>query len=189
MRRRPRATASAQAKPNPDACIRQRRRSIGNGGRKGEEEYDAAFKSNILTRAQKQAKFNPNRSSRIRAATTSEEEQVEELKTHLKMLKFYELPYDATALEPVISADTMQTHHNKHYKGYYDKMLEEMAHWASGNIEQMMEGDKWSASEKLAENFGGYLNPQIFGSCSDPPKALKSHLRHLRAYRARLWVI
>ena len=80
------------------------------------------------------------------------------------MLKFYELPYDATALEPVISADTMQTHHNKHYKGYYDKMLEEMARLGiqAESIEQMMEGDKWSASEKLAENFGGYLNHSNF---------------------------
>ena len=72
------------------------------------------------------------------------------------MLKFYELPYDATALEPVISADTMQTHHNKHYKGYYDKMLEEMARLGiqAESIEQMMEGDKWSASEKSLRTLG-----------------------------------
>ena len=31
------------------------------------------------------------------------------------------LPYDDTALEPTISATTLQTHHGKHHKAYVDK--------------------------------------------------------------------
>ena len=80
------------------------------------------------------------------------------------MLKFYPLPYNDFALDPVISAETMRTHHEKHYRGYYDKMLEEMdrLNIQADNIGEMLEGDQWDASEKLAENFGGYLNHSNF---------------------------
>ena len=33
------------------------------------------------------------------------------------------LPFDADALEPVISEETIKLHHGKHHKGYADKML------------------------------------------------------------------
>ena len=33
------------------------------------------------------------------------------------------LPFDADALEPVISDETVELHYGKHHKGYADKML------------------------------------------------------------------
>lgn len=90
--------------------------------------------------------------------------QNRKMKNQRPMLKFYPLPYNDFALDPVISADTMRTHHEKHYRGYYDKMLEEMdrLNIQADNIGEMLEGDQWDASEKLAENFGGYLNHSNF---------------------------
>lgn len=32
------------------------------------------------------------------------------------------LPYDYEALAPYISADTLRSHHDKHHKGYLDKL-------------------------------------------------------------------
>jgi Fe-Mn family superoxide dismutase len=55
------------------------------------------------------------------------------------------LPYDYDALEPVISASTLRTHHDKHHRGYVDKVnalipetpvadesLEAVVRWAAG---------------------------------------------------------
>lgn len=80
------------------------------------------------------------------------------------MLKFYKLPYHDFALEGVISAETMRVHHEKHYRGYYDKMLAEMDALGikADSIGDMIEGNKWYKSNKLAENFGGYLNHSNF---------------------------
>lgn len=56
-----------------------------------------------------------------------------------------ELPYDYCALEPVISASTLRTHHGKHHRGYVDKVnalipdtpvagesLEAVVRWSAG---------------------------------------------------------
>jgi superoxide dismutase len=38
-----------------------------------------------------------------------------------------ELPYSPEALEPVIDAKTMRTHHGKHHKAYIDNLNEALA--------------------------------------------------------------
>jgi Fe-Mn family superoxide dismutase len=60
-------------------------------------------------------------------------------------IQFPKLPYDYDALEPVISAATLRTHHGKHHRAYVDKVnalipdtpvanesLEAVVKWAAG---------------------------------------------------------
>ena len=43
------------------------------------------------------------------------------------MFEFKELGYEYDALEPHIDAQTMEIHHSKHHKAYYDKFLASIA--------------------------------------------------------------
>ncbi|KAL5722975.1 superoxide dismutase [Ranunculus cassubicifolius] len=72
-----------------------------------------------------------------------------------------DLPYDYVALEPVISAEIMQIHHQKHHQTYvtnYNKALEQLD-------QAMAKGDA-SAVVKLQSaikfNGGGHVNHSIF---------------------------
>ncbi|MBR5431987.1 MAG: superoxide dismutase, partial [Bacteroidales bacterium] len=38
------------------------------------------------------------------------------------MFTLIELPYDQSALEPVISAETIEYHHGRHLKAYVDNL-------------------------------------------------------------------
>ncbi|KAL5720134.1 superoxide dismutase [Ranunculus cassubicifolius] len=72
-----------------------------------------------------------------------------------------DLPYDYVALEPVISGEIMQIHHQKHHQTYvtnYNKALEQLD-------QEMAKGDA-SAVVKLQSaikfNGGGHVNHSIF---------------------------
>ena len=47
------------------------------------------------------------------------------------MFNLIQLPYNLDALEPVISARTLEFHHGKHLKGYVD------------NLNKLVVGTKW----------------------------------------------
>ncbi|EPS65962.1 hypothetical protein M569_08814 [Genlisea aurea] len=79
----------------------------------------------------------------------------------LQTFSLPDLPYDYAALEPVISAEIMKLHHQKHHQAYitnYNKALDQL-HAAISN------GDA-SAVVKLQSaikfNGGGHLNHSIF---------------------------
>lgn len=79
------------------------------------------------------------------------------------MLELYALPYSENALEPWISAETMDVHYNKHYKGYYDKMLEEIQRLGiNATLSEFIEENLYEKSQKLQDNFGGYYNHSNF---------------------------
>jgi len=78
-----------------------------------------------------------------------------------------ELPYDYSALEPFVSGDIMQLHHDKHHKTYVDgantaaeKLAEARAKADFGVINKL--------EKDLAFNVGGHLNHSIFWQIMAP---------------------
>ncbi len=75
--------------------------------------------------------------------------------------KLPDLPYDYSALEPVISAEIMQLHHAKHHQGYVtnlNKALQQYAEAeAKGNLQAMI-----ASQQAIKFNGGGHVNHSIF---------------------------
>jgi len=84
-------------------------------------------------------------------------------------LKFPELPYSFDALEPHIDAKTMQTHYEKHHKGYFNKYLaavEGTAH-AEKSLEDVF-ADISNQSAAVRNNGGGFYNHSLFWQSLSP---------------------
>lgn len=85
------------------------------------------------------------------------------LNTAVKDLQFPELPYAYDALEPYIDAQTMELHHTKHHKAYYDKFL---AAVKGTPLEGKPFGEVLanisSASAGARNNGGGFINHDLF---------------------------
>jgi Fe-Mn family superoxide dismutase len=80
---------------------------------------------------------------------------------------FPELDYEYNALEPYIDAQTMEIHHSKHHKAYFDKFIkaiessklnEKPIEEVLSNIEKIPEEIKKS----IINNGGGFYNHSIF---------------------------
>ncbi|KAL3174926.1 hypothetical protein MRX96_010951 [Rhipicephalus microplus] len=78
-----------------------------------------------------------------------------------------DLPYDYKALEPIISADIMHVHHDKHHAAYVnnlnaaeEKMSEALAKKCTQSI--------ISASVAIKFNGGGHLNHSIYWTNLSP---------------------
>ncbi len=86
-----------------------------------------------------------------------------ELTTISKNLAFADLPYGYDALEPYIDKMTMEIHHSKHHKAYYDKF---MAALKGTEAEELSLGQIFSSISKLPialrNNGGGYYNHHLF---------------------------
>jgi superoxide dismutase, Fe-Mn family len=92
-----------------------------------------------------------------------------------------ELPYGYASLEPIISEDTLRTHHLKHHAGYtrkLNKALSELRsnpslkHLAKMGIDSLMSHmdlipDTYRSS--IRNNGGGYLNHDLFWKCMKAP--------------------
>lgn len=83
--------------------------------------------------------------------------------------KLPDLPYDYGALEPVISAEIMKIHHQKHHQTYvtnYNKAVEEF-------LDAQAKGDVSKATSlqgAIRFNGGGHINHTIFWTNLAPPK-------------------
>lgn len=84
------------------------------------------------------------------------------------------LPYDKTALEPHIDAQTMEIHHGKHHNAYVtnlNKALEGQAALAGKTIEALI-GDLASVPEAIRgvvrNNGGGHANHSLFWKILGP---------------------
>tara|TARA_A100001015_G_scaffold301718_1_gene388958 strand:+ start:79 stop:675 length:597 start_codon:yes stop_codon:yes gene_type:complete len=73
--------------------------------------------------------------------------------------KFKELEYSYDALEPYIDAQTMETHHSKHYKAYHTKALAALGEDSSKSVEEVLLTDSRPA---IQNNGGGFFNHTIF---------------------------
>jgi len=72
-----------------------------------------------------------------------------------------DLPYDYAALEPAISGEIMQLHHDKHHQAYVDaanQTLEKMEAARSGGDFGSIVG----LEKTLAFNLGGHVNHSVF---------------------------
>lgn len=87
-----------------------------------------------------------------------------------------ELPYDYAALEPVIDADTMHLHHDKHHAAYVTNVndaLSGLAEFETMPIEELLHNlDKVpeNVRTKVRNNGGGHYNHSLFWNLMSPTK-------------------
>jgi Fe-Mn family superoxide dismutase len=83
--------------------------------------------------------------------------------------KLPELPYDYGDLEPVISAEIMKLHHQKHHQAYINGYLQAKEKYEAaqekGDLETMI-----SLQPAIRFNGGGHVNHSIFWKNLCPPK-------------------
>ena len=88
------------------------------------------------------------------------------------------LPYGFNALEPVISAETLETHYGKHHKGYVDKLNKLIAGTRYENMElkDIVVASK-DTDKKIFNNAGQAWNHTFFWNCMAPsPKKISNGL-------------
>jgi len=84
------------------------------------------------------------------------------------------LPYDFDALEPSIDARTMEIHHDRHHKGYVDKLnaaLEKHPDLQEKSIDDLLRGiDQVPQDIRTAvrNNGGGHANHSLFWTIMSP---------------------
>lgn len=86
-----------------------------------------------------------------------------------KPVQLPDLPYDFNAIEPVVSAEIMQLHHDKHHAAYvknYNAALEQYTDAeAKNDVAKMI-----SLQSALKFNGGGHVNHSIFWTILTNPK-------------------
>ncbi len=88
-----------------------------------------------------------------------------------------ELPYDYSALEPVIDADTMHLHHDKHHAAYVTNVNDALAGLVAFEnmpIEELLHNlDKVpeEVRTKVRNNGGGHYNHTLFWNLMSPTKS------------------
>jgi Fe-Mn family superoxide dismutase len=84
-------------------------------------------------------------------------------------IEFSELPYSYDALEPYIDARTMELHHTKHHRGYFDKF---MAAIEGTDISEAPMLDVLASISKqtpaVRNNGGGFYNHDLFWKIMSP---------------------
>jgi superoxide dismutase, Fe-Mn family len=83
--------------------------------------------------------------------------------------EFAELPYAYDALEPHIDKQTMEIHHTKHHKAYFDKFTAALndSEYADKSIEEIFANIS-KAPAVIRNNGGGYYNHNLFWNCMSP---------------------
>lgn len=84
-----------------------------------------------------------------------------------------DLPYDYTALEPVVSETIMKLHHDKHHAGYFKKLVDALkgSEYENKTLEELFESlsslpkDIQSA---VRNNGGGFFNHSLFWNVMSP---------------------
>jgi Fe-Mn family superoxide dismutase len=91
------------------------------------------------------------------------------LNTKVKDLQFPQLPYGYNALEPYIDAQTMELHHTKHHRAYYDKMMGaiEGTDMAGQDFGDLMANIS-KAPAAVRNNGGGFYNHDLFWKVMGP---------------------
>ncbi len=96
-------------------------------------------------------------------------------KVHLNLggikmkFEFAELPYSYDALEPHIDKQTMEIHHTKHHKAYFDKFTGALtgSEFEGMSIEDLFKNIS-KAPAAIRNNGGGYYNHNLFWEVMSP---------------------
>lgn len=95
--------------------------------------------------------------------------------------EFPDLPYDYTALEPHVDAQTMEIHYDRHHRTYFNNFTGAVADspLADQTLEQVMAGVDASTPPAIRNNGGGYYNHILYWNSmcnggSAPGSALSS---------------
>lgn len=85
------------------------------------------------------------------------------------MFQLPELPYDYSALEPVIDEATMKLHHDKHHAGYTSKLNDAIDGTALENqtIEEILKNIS-RHPQAVRNNGGGFYNHRLFWQVMSP---------------------
>ena len=83
--------------------------------------------------------------------------------------EFPALPYAYDALEPHIDLMTMEIHHTKHHKAYFDKFVAAVqgTELATKSLEEIFAGIS-KAPVAVRNNGGGYYNHSLFWEILSP---------------------
>ncbi len=90
------------------------------------------------------------------------------------MFKLPNLPYDYNALEPRVDEETMKVHHDKHHKGYTDKLnsaIEKHPELFEKSIEEILgnlEAIPKDIRLAVQNNGGGYYHHNLFWEMMSP---------------------
>jgi superoxide dismutase, Fe-Mn family len=87
----------------------------------------------------------------------------------VKKYKLPELPYGYDALEPVISAEIMQLHHQKHHNGYVTNLNAALEKYAQADANEDL-STMVSLQPAIRFNGGGHINHSIFWHNLAPKK-------------------
>ncbi len=94
---------------------------------------------------------------------------------------FPDLPYDYSALEPHIDAQTMEIHYDRHHRAYYNNFLAAVdgSALADQSLEQVCAGINADSAPAVRNNGGGYYNHIIYWNSmcnggSSPDSALET---------------
>lgn len=80
------------------------------------------------------------------------------------------LPYAYDALEPVIDAQTMEIHHDKHHQTYVDNLNKavEDTSFSAMMIEELMKNAEAMGKAPIRNNGGGHFNHTLFWGIMTP---------------------
>ncbi|HDP74877.1 MAG TPA: superoxide dismutase [Bacteroidales bacterium] len=97
------------------------------------------------------------------AATVFTQAQNSLLSQKVSELKFYQLPYEYSALEPVIDALTVEIHYSRHHKAYFNNFMKLAAEM---NYLEMTVGEVFSKASSypagVRNNGGGCYNHILY---------------------------
>lgn len=79
----------------------------------------------------------------------------------VQQYKLPELPYDLDALEPVISAEIMSLHYNKHHNGYVTNLNKALEQYAEAEKKEDLPAQV-ALQQAIKFNGGGHINHSIF---------------------------
>ena len=80
-----------------------------------------------------------------------------------------DLPYDFNALEPVISSEIMQIHHQKHHAAYVTKLNVALEKFEEARAKDDL-NSQVALQAQIKFNGGGNINHSIFWKNLCPPK-------------------
>jgi Fe-Mn family superoxide dismutase len=105
----------------------------------------------------------------IKEGKTINENSEKQIITEMKKINVEKLPYSYSALSRFIDAETMDTHYNKHYKGYVSKLNEALKSREEQDLEleQIIKGIS-RFNTTIRNNGGGAYNHALFWKMLSP---------------------